>query len=143
MRQVAYCFALLAAASLAFGQSGGTGSIQGTVTDPSGAVVSGAAITATNLGTGVKTDRKTAEAGFFVLSLLPAGEYNVAVKATGFQTLTQARVVVEALAVVGLDLKRQIGTSSQSVTVEEAPSMLKTDDVALGGTIQNNVYDSL
>ena len=133
MRHVAYCFALLFAAGSAFGQVGGTGSIQGTVTDPSGAVVAGAAVTATNLATGVETERKTTDAGFFVLSLLPAGEYTVTVKATGFQTLTQARVTVDALAVVGLDLKLQIGAASQSVTVRDAPSMLKTDDVALGG----------
>src|SRR5438477_242739 len=53
-----------------FGQVGGTGSIQGTVTDPSGAVVVGAAVTATNLKTAVETARKTTDAGFFVLSLL-------------------------------------------------------------------------
>ena len=143
MRYVARCFALLLVASSAFGQSGGTGSIQGTVTDPSGAVVAGAAVTASNLATGVRTERKTTEAGFFVLSLLPAGEYSVTVTATGFQNLTQTRVIVDALAVVGLDLRLQIGAATESVTVEASPSMLKTDDVALGGSIQNNVYDSL
>jgi hypothetical protein len=143
MRCVAYCFALLAGAGYLFAQAGGTGTIQGTVTDPSGAVVTGATITATNLATGVRTERKTTDAGFFALSLLPAGDYSVTVAATGFQTLTQAKVVLDALAVVGLDLKLQIGTSNQSVTVETAPSMLKTDDVALGGSVENNVYDSL
>src|SRR6185369_8591699 len=117
--------------------------IQGTVSDPSGAIVAGASVAATNVSTGVKTERKTTEAGFFSLSLLPAGEYTVTVSASGFQNLTQVRVIVDALATVGLDLKLQIGTSNQSVTVEAAPSMLKTDDVALGGSIQNNVYDSL
>src|SRR3982751_799140 len=105
MRHLATCFALLFAAVLAFGQAAGTGSIQGTVTDPSGAVVSGAAVTATNIATGVKTDRLTTEAGFFALSLLRAGEYTVTVKATGFQAFTQARVVLDALATVGLDIK--------------------------------------
>ncbi|HTS63690.1 MAG TPA: TonB-dependent receptor [Candidatus Acidoferrales bacterium] len=143
MRQVACFLGLLIASLPAFSQSGGTGTIQGTVTDPSGAMVAGAAVTATNLGTGVRTERKTTEAGFFVLSLLPAGEYSVSVQAIGFQTLTQARVVVDALAVVGLDLKLQIGAATQSVTVEAAPSMLKTDDVALGGSVENNVYSSL
>ncbi len=143
MRHVAYCFALLLGASAAYGQAGGTGSIQGTITDPSGAVVAGAPVTATNLATGVRTERKTTDAGFFVLPFLPAGEYSVTVTAAGFQSLTQPRVAVDALAVVGLDLKVQIGAASQSVTVEAAPSMLKTDDVALGGSIQNNVYDSL
>ena len=143
MRHVAHCFVLLIAAVPAFGQAGGTGSIQGTVTDPSGAVVAGAAVSATNLATGVRTERKTTEAGFFALSLLPAGEYSVTVTATGFQNFTQAKVVVDALAVIGLDFKLQLGASTQSVTVSGEPSMLKTDDVALGGTIQNNVYDSL
>jgi hypothetical protein len=114
----------------------------GTVTDPSGAIVAGASITATNLATGVRTERKTTDAGFFARSLLPAGEYSVTVAAIGFQTLTQTRVVLDALAVVGLELKLQIGTANQSVTVE-IESMLKTDDVALGGSAENNVYDSL
>jgi hypothetical protein len=143
MRQVAYCFSLLVATGLAFGQAGGTGSIQGTVTDPSGAVVANASVQAINVATGVKTDRKTTEAGFFVLSLLPAGDYNVTVTATGFQTMTQTHIVVDALAVVGLDLKLQIGAANQSVTVETSPTILKTDDVALGSSVANNVYDSL
>ena len=90
------CFALFLTSALA--QVGGTGSIEGTVTDPSGAVVAGATVTATNVATGAETDRKTTDAGFFVLPLLPAGEYTVTVKAAGFQTLTQAHVVVDALA---------------------------------------------
>ena len=143
MRYGVFCIALLSAAALAFGQTGGTGAIQGTVTDPSGAAIPAASVTATNLGTGIKTDRKTTEAGFFALPLLPAGEYTVSVSATGFQALTQTRVIVDALATVGLDLKLQVGAANQSITVEAAPSVLKTDDVALGSTMQNNVYGSL
>ena len=94
MRYVAHCFTFLLAAGLAFGQAGGTGSIQGTVTDPSGAVVAGASVIATNLANGVKTERQTTEAGFFVLSLLPAGQYSVTVNSAGFQKLTQTRVIV-------------------------------------------------
>lgn len=143
MRQVAYCLTFLAAVGLAFGQAGGTGSIQGTVTDPSGAVVGGAAITATNVATGVRTERKSSDAGVFVLSLLPAGEYTVTVTATGFQTLTQSHIVVDALANVGLALKLQVGAATQSVTVDAAPPALKTDDVTLGGSVENQVYDTL
>jgi len=96
MRYVAFCSALLSAAALAFGQAGGTGTIQGTVTDPSGAAIPAASVTAANLGTGIKTERKTTEAGFFAIQLLPAGEYTVTVTATGFQALTQTRVIVDA-----------------------------------------------
>src|SRR5437868_9086668 len=118
MRQVAFVIALLLAAGSAFGQAGGTGSIQGTITDPSGALISGASVAATNLATGVRTSRKTTDAGFFVLSLLPAGVYSVTVTAVGFQTVTQPRVVVDALATVGLELKLQVGAATQSITVE-------------------------
>jgi hypothetical protein len=143
MRHFVFCLALLSAAALAFGQAGGTGTIQGTVTDPSGAAVPGASVTATNVGTGVRTERKTTEAGFVALSLLPAGEYTVTVTAAGFQTLSQEHVTVDALGVVGLKLELQIGAANQSVTVEAAPSVLKTDDSTLGSSMQNNVYDSL
>jgi hypothetical protein len=143
MRYVVLCLALLLAAAVAFGQAGGTGTIQGSVTDPSGAAIPAASVTATNVGTGIKTERKTTEAGFFALQLLPAGEYTVTATATGFQALTQTRVMVDALGVVGLDLKLQVGAANQSITVEAAPSALKTDDVALGSTMQNNVYESL
>ena len=134
---------LVLSAGLSFGQVGGTGTIQGTVTDPSGANVAGASITATNLATGVKTERKTTDAGFFVLSLLPAGEYKVSVTANGFQTFVQEHVVLDALQVVGLNPKLELGQATQSVMVQDAPSVLKTDDVALGSSMQNNVYDAL
>ena len=135
-------FALLTAGS-ALAQVGGTGSIQGTVTDPSGAVVAGATVTASNVATGVTNTRKTTEAGFFVLPLLQPGEYTVTVNATGFQALRQEKVLLDALQTLGLSLQLQIGSANQSVTVDSAPTQLKTDDVALGSSMQNDVYDAL
>jgi hypothetical protein len=159
MRHVARCFALLFStlfsalfpalfpmlfsAGLALAQVGGTGSIEGTVTDPSGAAVAGAAVSATNIATGSVTARKTTDAGFFVLPLLPAGEYAVTVKAAGFETLTQSHVIVDALATVGVNPKLQIGAATQTVTVQDQPSILKSDEVSLGSSMQNNVYDAL
>src|ERR1700733_11554346 len=143
MRHVAVCFALFLIAGSAFAQVAGTGSIEGTVTDPSGGAVSNAAVTATNVATGVETSRKTTEAGVFVLPLLPPGEYDVTIKASGFQTLTQTRVIVEALATVAMNAKLQIGAATQSVTVTDQPTILKADDVTLGSAMENNVYDAL
>jgi hypothetical protein len=143
MRLKYFFLAALIGAASAIAQVGGTGTIQGTVTDPSGGVVAGASVTAANVATGVETDRKTSDAGVFVIPLLPAGEYTVTVKATGFQTQTQPHVIVDALANVAVNPKLQIGAATQTITVSEQPTLLKTDDVALGSSVENNVYDAL
>jgi hypothetical protein len=143
MRHVALCFVLFLTIGSALAQVGGTGSIQGTVTDPSGGVVAGATVTATNAATGQETTRTTTDAGFFAITLLTPGDYSLTVKAAGFQTLTEPHVVVDALATVGVSPKLQIGAATQTITVEEQATTLKTDDVALGSSMQNNVYDSL
>src|SRR5260370_35012232 len=66
----------LLATGRAVGQMTGSGTIQGTITDSSGAVVPQANVTAINVATGVQTTRPTTGAGLYVLSPLPAGEYN-------------------------------------------------------------------
>ncbi len=124
-------------------QVGGTGSIQGTITDPTGAVIVGAKVTATNLGTGVETTRQTTDVGFYVLPLLSAGEYKVTVAATGFQSFTQEKVALDALQTIGLNLKLSLGQATQTITVADAPTPLRTDDATLGQTMQNQVYDTL
>ena len=143
MRYVALCFTFLTATAAMFAQVGGTGSIQGTVTDPAGASVPNATVTATNTATGTDTVRKTTDAGFFVISLLTPGEYTLTVKATGFQNYVHAKLVVEALGTVSVSPKLEIGAATQSITVEEKPTVLKVDDAALGSSIDNLVYDSL
>ena len=69
--------ALVAAAGVALGQIAGSGTIQGTLTDASGAVVPQATVTATNVATGVTTVRQPTAAGLYVLSPLPPGDYNI------------------------------------------------------------------
>src|SRR5262245_49787423 len=133
---------LLASASLLSGQTG-SGTIQGTVTDPSGAVVPGAAVTATNIATGVQTARTTTGAGLYVLSPLPPGEYNLQVVAPGFQQLTQERITVNALATIPMDLTLKVGNAAEQVTVEATATALRTEDVTLGHTMDNKIYNTL
>jgi hypothetical protein len=124
-------------------QVGGSGTIQGTVQDPSGAALPGANVTATNLATAVTTARQTTAAGFYVLSPLQPGDYSVKVEASGFQTITQSRISVAALQTVGWDPKMAIGTSTQSITVEDAPPSLHTEDATLGASMGNELYSAL
>ncbi|MGD0168064.1 MAG: TonB-dependent receptor [Gaiellaceae bacterium] len=135
--------AALLAVATATAQVGGSGTIQGTVTDPSGALVADASVTAANVETGVQTSRKTTDAGFFVLSPLQPGEYTVTVKAEGFQALTQEHLVVVALGTLGLNPRLQLGASTQTITVEAAPPILHTDDATLGATMENGIYAAL
>jgi len=134
---------LLIASGTAVAQIAGSGTIQGTITDPSGAVIPQASVTAINTATGVPTARLTTSAGLYVLSPLPPGEYNVRVSAPGFQTLTQEHIIVEATATVALDLQLKVGSAGEQVTVEALAPTLRTEDATLGGSMQNNIYDSL
>jgi hypothetical protein len=124
-------------------QTSGTGSIEGTVTDSTGAVLPGATVTATNSDTGVKTTAVSTGSGRYVVSLLLPGTYNVAITASGFATLTQQRIVVVALAAFALDAKLSPGSTTESIVVTDEPPTLQTEDLKLGSNINNETYDSL
>ena len=109
-------------------QIGGSGTIQGVVSDPTGAVIPGATVAATNVGTGVKTTRQTTEAGYYVLSPLPAGEYTLTISFSGFQTLVQEHVIVDALSSVGFNAALKIGGAAAELTVSDTPPLLNTTD---------------
>jgi hypothetical protein len=125
------------------GQIGGTGSIQGVVSDPSGAVIPGASVTATHVATQVKTTRQTTESGVYNLSPLQAGEYTVTAGAAGFQTTVQEHVVVDALATVGFNVILKLGSASEQITVADTPPQLDTVDARVGETVRKDLYMAL
>lgn len=131
-----------AGAESAFGQLGG-GTINGTVTDPGGAIVPGASVVAENVASRVKTTRQTTDAGFYVITPLPPGEYKITVSVSGFQTLIQEKVVVDALGTVTVNLTLKVGDVAETVTVEGAPPQLNSTDARLGTTIRNELYTRL
>ncbi len=136
------CGSLLATGAL-MAQIGGGGSIQGAVTDQTGAMIPGATVVATHVATGVRTSRQSTGAGIYVVSPLVAGEYTVSVTAPGFQSLVQEKVMVDALSVVGLNLTLKVGAAAEQVTVSDTPPALSTQDARLGQTIRNEEYSSL
>ncbi len=111
----------LSATSNVKAQTGGGGSIQGTISDAGGGVLAGATVVATNVATKIETTRQTNEAGLYVITPLPPGEYKVAVSATGFQTLIQEKVIVDALGTVSVNLALKVGNVSDTVTIADAP----------------------
>lgn len=140
---LALCLASVSVIPAATAQVAGTGTIQGTITDPSGAVVPNATVTATSPATGRTTAQTTSSAGTYVLTALPPGTYVVTVKGQGFPEVRQENVVVNAVSVVGLDLKLHVGDANQNVTVTATPPDINTENGALDTTIQNSTYTAL
>ncbi|MCU1296167.1 MAG: hypothetical protein JWO91_445 [Acidobacteriaceae bacterium] len=87
------CLAMLLATNL---YASINGSISGIVTDPSGAVVTGATITAINTQTGIKSTTQTDDKGFYSFPSLPIGTYDVQIQETGFKSFTKSGLVLDA-----------------------------------------------
>ena len=95
-----------------WGQTGGQGAIQGTVTDPSGAMISNATVSAQNLSTHVTTARRTSSDGLYQISPLLPGNYTVTIEAQGFQTFGQDYEVNQPTMDITIKLKRPGGQYS-------------------------------
>jgi hypothetical protein len=124
-------------------QLGGTGTIEGTVIDSTGALVVGAKVTARNVGTGAEMVRSTTRSGLYTLAPLDAGDYTVTVVAPSFEKLVRENIHLDGLQVLSLDMTLQPGSATQTVTVTDTPPALETGEATLGAVIENQVYQSL
>ena len=111
--------ATLLVAVNAYGQTF-RGAINGTVTDPSGAVVAGAGVKATNDATAVVLDATTTSDGQFSFQDLTLGSYTVTVTASGFSPVTVEKIEVTAGGAYTLPVKLKIGSAGTSVEVSAA-----------------------
>lgn len=138
---------LCAALLLAFcGQSHAqidTGSITGTVKDPSGAVVSGAQCTVTDTATGIAHQQKTTSAGAYVFDGLKASIYNLKVVANGFKEYDLNGIQVHVQNIATADVSLQIGATNEEVTVTSAVPLLQAQDASVGMTINSKMANDL
>ena len=102
-------------------QTAGEGTISGTVTDSTGAVVSGATVTATNAATNISTERTSSTSGRFTIAPVPPGIYSVQVVANGFKTLRQDSLSVDALGTLTFNPVMSLGEATETVIVTSAP----------------------
>ena len=105
------------------------GNITGTVTDPSGAVVSGAKVTATNLETNEVRETTTADEGNFTLTELKAGPWKINVEAQGFKTTAIEKVQVAVQVTRTVDIKLEAGTIGETVNITSEPPVIQADTV--------------
>ena len=123
------------AAGLVHAQSTGRGNIVGTVTDPNGAVIPSATVTAKNTETNVAIATQTNNTGYFELDSLDAGPYQVSVASTGFQKYVQNGIVLNASASLDLKLVLKIGSANAVVTVTAEAPLLDTQSALNGQSL--------
>jgi hypothetical protein len=103
------------------------GSITGTVTDSSGAVVPKVAVTIRNVATNFTATAQTADGGFFNSADLPIGTYEVTFSRTGFQTAVHPQILVQGNRTTTVNARLQPGTVTSTVTVSDTPLLNETD----------------
>ena len=127
----------------AYCQLAGTGNIQGTVSDPSGAMIPGAQVTTTNQATGIKRQTVSSGGGVFSFPNLPVGTYNLSATAPGFKTYTQTGIVLEVGSNIGINVNLSVGTASQEVEVQAEGIALQTEDTSFKQTINQQEVNEL
>ena len=125
-------------AAVAFSQ-GLTGSINGTVTDPSGSAISGAEITLTNIATSQRREARTDPTGSFVFTQLLPGTFRLAVSAPGFKRYEQTDVILTATERVVLGrIELQLGEVTQTIEVQAEAARLQTQSAERSGLISTD-----
>src|SRR5256885_4826241 len=120
-----------------FAQSGNQGTMEGTVSDPSGAVVSGVQITATNTATGATFTISTGSDGLFRFPLLPVGTYEVSASREGFNRYIQKDVVLNVGAKLNLPITLPIASAQQTVQVSAEPPLVETTRTQVSSTVND------
>src|SRR5579863_7184767 len=124
-------------------QSSLGGSINGTVTDPSGAAVSGASVQLTNEGTGVVTPTTTTSAGQFVFPVLNVGSYTLSVSAPGFSQAVTKGITVAPNKPTTQNVVLKVGATTQTVEVTAAAVHLETETAQQGTSFDQQTYADL
>jgi hypothetical protein len=103
------------------------GTLVGSVSDPTGAAVPNAAVTATNQGTGQQWTTTTNPLGAYALTSLPPGTYEVAISAQGFRTFTRRNIPLPANGTVRVNATLEVGQITESIEISAAATTLQTD----------------
>jgi Carboxypeptidase regulatory-like domain/TonB dependent receptor len=131
------CFCLSLFAYAAFAQSD-RGTITGTVSDPTGAVIAGATVEARNVATDALYPAASSATGNYTIAQLPVGTYELTVTSPGFKKFVRTGLEVEVAGTARIDAKLEIGAANESVTVNAEAPLLKTE----GGEVASNIATS-
>jgi len=119
------------------------GSLTGEVKDPSGAAVSGAKVTATQLSTNSVSSTTTTESGDYTLPALLIGTYRVTVESAGFKRSVNSKVEVTSGSTLRLDFKVELGMVNESVQVSAQASSLETETTRVATSLTTKLIEDL
>ncbi|HUC28300.1 MAG TPA: TonB-dependent receptor [Candidatus Acidoferrum sp.] len=120
-----------------------TGTISGVVSDPTGAVLSGVSVVATNIQTGIKTTANTDTKGFYILPALAVGTYDVEISHTGFKTEKITGLVIDANSALRADATLQLGQAIETMVVTGETVHVETESTQMGGVITSKAITAV
>ncbi len=112
-----------------------SGSIVGTLTDQSGAVIPQTSVMLSNADSGASFQAKTDDSGFYQFFNIPPARYNIAVQRTGFVSLKQGPYRLEVEGSLRIDLRMQVGSENQTVTVTAQAPLIQAETTSLGEVV--------
>jgi hypothetical protein len=119
---------------LASAQTTGLGRITGTITDSAGLVVAGANVAVTNADTGELRQVTTNTSGVYVVSPLALGNYSLEARKEGFKAVTRRNLRIDVNSTLTIDITLEVGSVTESVTVQERPVAIDTEGAAIGNS---------
>jgi outer membrane receptor protein involved in Fe transport len=133
---IVLCFVLLiAGVSPLLAQTANQGSVEGTITDPSGAVIPGATLTASNTATGVVQSTQSNADGYYRFIALPVGAYDLTINKSGFAAQTRKGIDVSVGGKIALDIKLGVSSTEQTVNVTEETPLVETTRTNVSTTV--------
>jgi hypothetical protein len=135
--------ALCALAVTTFGQSSGSATLRGRVTDPNGAVIPDVVVTLVNEANKDERKTKTNDEGLYLFSAVSPGIYTVKIERSGFKTTEQKNVNLSPNDTRGLDVAMEVGAQNETVTVQAAGEQLQKETGAKENTITAKQIENL
>jgi len=120
-----------------------SGSLSGTVKDPTGAVIAGATVTTRNMDTGVQQTVKTNESGVYNFPSLPVGHYTLESSFEGFRPYKRTDLLVDVNSVLGVDVTLEMGEHSEQMTVTGSGLHVETSSSEVGGIVYSSEITSV
>jgi hypothetical protein len=129
---------LIPACTVSYAQIGTTATVAGTVTDQTGAVVSGATVVVKNMDTGIARETVTLNGGNYVVSELQPGRYSISIHRASFRPYEQQNIVLVIGQRAEINVQIQVGTELQRVivTASDVP-IIQTEDSSIGAVIES------